>query len=123
MKAGMLCALVLMTMATMLASLGQAQPATPASAAANSASNARDDIVPRLVLAHVSLRDAVTTLATQANLTVVFDPALLNQVAPDVDVTWRDVTARQALQALLDSHGLEVTTSPGNILRVGKKTP
>lgn len=112
-----------MATVTMLASLTQAQPATPAtaSAAANSTSNDGDDIVPRVVLAHVSLRDAVTTLAKQANLTVVFDPALLNQVAPNVDVTWKNVTARQALEALLDNYGWEMTQIPGSSARIGAR--
>jgi hypothetical protein len=111
-------------MVILLASLAQAQPATPGAAptGANSAANAGDDIVPKLVLADVAPRDAVTTLATQAHLTVEFDPALLNQVAPNVNVAWSDVTARQALQALLDNYGWQLTQTAGSSGRIAART-
>jgi hypothetical protein len=66
-------------------------------------------------------------LAVLAGINIEFDPALLNQKAadgtpippPKANEKWKDVTARQALQALLDNYGLEMTQIPGNpILRV-----
>jgi hypothetical protein len=124
MKAGMVYTLVLMAVATLLSSLAQAQPATPATAseAANSVSNAADNIVPRLAMDDVSPPDAVTMLAKQANLAIAIDPVLLKHVAPKVRVSWKNVTARQALEALLDNYGWQMTQIPGNpIFRISAK--
>ena len=72
----------------------------------------------------VPLCDAVTALAKQASMNIQFDPALLNQTAPHVTRKWTHVTARQALQSLLDTYGWQMAQIPGNpIFRVVSKNP
>jgi len=63
-----------------------------------------DSDIPVIAFDGVSLRDAVTALAKQTGRKISFDPALLNQTAPDVSVKWRQVTANQALDALLANY-------------------
>ena len=66
----------------------------------------------------VPLTDAISSLSFQAGLNIQFDPRLANTDDVKVTATWTNVTARQALQALLDGHGLKVIQIPGNpILR------
>jgi hypothetical protein len=84
---------------------------------------AGDEIIPMVVLSRTSLRDAVTTLAKQANLNLQFDPALPSQNAPNVDERWRNVTPLQALQALLDNYGWQMTREPGPIALIGAMDP
>jgi len=74
----------------------------------------------------VSLTDAITPLALQAGQNIVFDPALL--MAPDgrpipppqVTVKWRNITAMQALHALLDNYGWQLVWDPRT--KVGRVT-
>ncbi len=67
------------------------------------------------------LLDAIRTLALHAELNIQFEPGL---ASPPVTEKWKDVTARQVLQALLGKYGLKITRIPGNpILRIGVKVP
>jgi type II secretory pathway component GspD/PulD (secretin) len=74
----------------------------------------------------VALTDAITPLALQAGQNIVFDPSLL--MAPDghpiappqVTVKWRKITAIQALHALLDNYGWQLTWDPST--KVGRVT-
>lgn len=69
-------------------------------------------VIPLLVLDSVPLTEAVTRIAEAARLTVSLDPKVS---APAIDpqgsvsFRWERVTARQALAALLDNYGLEMT--------------
>ena len=130
MKLKLLNWLVLVAVATALTDPVLARPDT----ASNSASTAADEIVPVVELDSASLRDAIVVLAKEAHLDVQFDPKLLQTNGPDghsipiippvVNVKWTNVTARQALQALLDKHGLEMMSTPGSpILRVVSMNP
>lgn len=69
-------------------------------------------VIPLLVLESVPLTEAVTRIAEAARLTLSLDPKVS---APAIDTQgsvsfrWERVTARQALAALLDNYGLEMT--------------
>ena len=76
----------------------------------------------------VALTDAIRSLALQAGLNIIFDPSLL--VAPDghpipppqVTEKWRNLTAMQAMQALLDTWGWRlVWDSNTKVGRITKK--
>jgi hypothetical protein len=72
----------------------------PASAVGSSGTNA---VLPAITLDMVPLDEAVRVLAVQAQLRVAVGLA----GAPSmVSVRWKNVTARQALAALLDNYGL-----------------
>jgi type II secretory pathway component GspD/PulD (secretin) len=76
----------------------------------------------------VALTDAIRSLALQAGLNIIFDPNLL--VAPDghpipppqVTEKWRNLTAMQAMQALLDTWGWQLAwDSRTKVGRITKK--
>jgi len=92
------------------------------------------EILQTVVFKDTPLPDAVNTLALQANLNIQFDPKLLTTVGPDghaipitqpaVTATWKDLTAKQALAALLDSYGWQLVRDPRSpIGRVTAKDP
>ena len=64
----------------------------------------------------LELPNAIRQLALLANLNIQFDPRLLNVVGPDgrpvpppkVTEKWKNVTAAQALKALLDNWGWQM---------------
>ena len=77
-----------------------------------------------MTIEDISLGDAIQQMALQAGLNIIFDPRLANRQDVKVSVKWKNVTARQALQALLDDHGLEITQAPGMpIFRIVAKNP
>jgi hypothetical protein len=93
-----------------------------------------DDIAPLITFDGAPLTDAVNALALQANLNIQFDPKLLNTIGPDgrpvpispplITAKWKNVTAKQALQALLDNWGWQLITNPLNpIGRITAKDP
>jgi hypothetical protein len=84
---------------------------------------AGDQAAPVMALSAVPLTDAVRALALQAGLNIQFDPRLANlKDAPNVTEKWRNVTARQAMQALLDNYDWHMTQIPGNpIFRIGAR--
>jgi hypothetical protein len=98
----------------------------------NGEAAATNQVRPEIALNDISLMDAIGQLARQARLNIEYDPALVNRKAADgtlimsskVVEKWKNVTARQALQALLDGHGLEITQAPGlPIYRIAAKNP
>jgi len=71
--------------------------------------------VPRFAVRNAPLRDAIQTLAKQAELNVIFDPELESDrggpngrsiLQTPLNLDWEDVTAEAALNTLLDTHGL-----------------
>jgi type IV pilus assembly protein PilQ len=101
--------------------------AAPPAAAITNAPDAGGSIVN---FDEVDLPEAIRALARQAGLNIQFDPKLW--VAPDgkpvqpptVTVKWRDVSAMQALQALLDNWGLQMVSDPKTpIVRITIKNP
>jgi hypothetical protein len=98
----------------------------------NGPAAAGDEVVTDIAMEKVALIDGVRTLALQAKLNIQFDPGLMNQKAADgslnvssiITQKWRNVTARQVLQELLDKHGWQMTQTPGiPIVRIVAKSP
>ena len=120
-------AVILAVLAPCLAAVGQtapqpvAAPTAPMAAPESPATNAiAGEEVADVLLEDVSLPDAIRSLARQANLNIEFDPKLLNATGPDgrpilpptVSEKWRQITATQALQALLDNYGWQMVMDP-----------
>jgi type IV pilus assembly protein PilQ len=110
----------------------QEPTASSTTAAALAGTTGGDEVVASLLLDDLPLPNAVRQLATYAHLNIAFDPRLLNQVAPDghpipppiVQETWKNVTALQALQFLLDLYGWQLEREPNNpIAKVVMKDP
>jgi hypothetical protein len=93
-------------------------------ASTNGAAVEGNQVIPDMTIEDISLGDAIQQMALQAGLNIIFDPRLANRQDVKVSVKWKNVTARQALQALLDDHGLEITQAPGMpIFRIVAKNP
>jgi type II secretory pathway component GspD/PulD (secretin) len=129
-------AIILAILAPCLAAVAQTPPQTtpplepPLGGAGITATNAPaagDDVVD-VVVEGVPLPDAIQTLALQAGLNIQFDPKLINLVGPDgrvipppsVTQKWHNLTAKQALQALLDNYSWQMVWDPAT--RVGRVT-
>jgi type II secretory pathway component GspD/PulD (secretin) len=90
-------------------------------------------VIPLIVMEDVPLTDAIRNLARQANLNYMLDPKLgYGQPAPDgkimpqpsVSIRWENITAEQALNALLNNYSLQlVEDSKSRIARVTVKDP
>jgi hypothetical protein len=90
----------------------------------NGAAAAGNEIIPEIAFEGVPLPDAINTLAQESGLNIQFDPRLAE--SPDVKVTvkYKNVTARQVLQSLLDNYGWQITQIPGlPIFRIASKNP
>src|SRR5450759_2561938 len=89
----------------------------PAPEAATPSSIAQPDaIIPLIVMDDVPLTDAIRNLARQSGLNYMLDPKIaFGQVGPDgkatpqpsVSIRWENITAEQALAALLNNYGLQ----------------
>ena len=77
--------------------LGMAAPPAP-----------QDEVLPLVELENVRLPDALHQFARKARLNVILDPRLsappYNEMT--VSVRWENVTAREALEAVLENYGL-----------------
>ena len=80
-----------------------------------------DEIVPLIQIDEAPLPDAIKTLARQAGLNFQFDPRILNPPAdaagkvpsqPPVSFRWENVTAMEALLALLENYNLQIVRDP-----------
>jgi len=75
---------------------------------------AKDEVIPLIEMENVPLTDAIRQIARKARLNILLDPKLS---APPYDrmtvsIRWQEVTAREALDALLDNYGLVLVGSP-----------
>ena len=105
--------------------------ATPAPVATNAAPAA--PVIPLIVMDDVPLTDAIKNLARQAGLNYMLDPKISfgqpgpnGQPAPQpsVSIRWENITAEQALQALLNNYSLQLIEDPKTkIARVTTKDP
>jgi general secretion pathway protein D len=98
----------------------QSAPAAPAAAGkkADDASTVPvrpDEVVPLIVIDDVPLTDAIRNLARQAGLNLMFDPRVTAVGADgrqtnqhNVSIRFENVTAQQALDAVLDNYGLRL---------------
>ena len=92
-----------------------------------------DTIIPLIVMDDVPLTDAIKNLARQAGLNYMLDPKVnFGQVGPDgkvvpqpiVSIRWENVTAAQALNALLSNYNLQLVDDPkSKIQRITVKDP
>jgi type II secretory pathway component GspD/PulD (secretin) len=121
------------------AGLAQTNPPAaevPASAPALAATNGpaqRGMVIPLIIMDEVPLTDAIGNLARQASLNYMMDPKLgYGQPGPDgrivpqpgVTLRWENVTAEQALNALLNNHNLQMVDDPKTrIARITLKDP
>jgi len=105
--------------ASMLTATGAAQPGA---------------IIPIIVMDEAKLTDAIRNLARMASLNYMLDPKIgFGQIGPDgktltpepsVTIRWENITAAQALEALLANYDLQIVEDPkSKIARVTKKDP
>ncbi len=114
-------------------------PAQPAATAADAAATDTNSpvvpgaVIPLIVMDDVPLTDAIKNLARQAALNYILDPKVaFGQPGPDgrpipqpsVSIRWENVTAGQALNALLSTYSLQMVEDPkSKIARVTLKDP
>lgn len=79
--------------------------------------SANDEVIPLIEMRDVPLDDAIRQVARTARMNVILDPRLSQTPynAMTVSVRWENVTAREALIALLDHHGLMLVESPRSL--------
>ncbi len=109
--------------------LAQAQAAAPAAdqpkadAAPAPAPNANEP-VPLIVIDEVPLTDAIRNLARQSNLNIQFDPRITSTNQPNVSIRFENVTAQEALTAVLENYNLAMVKDPkAKIARITIKDP
>jgi len=108
---------------------------TPATStpAVNTTMSTNAPIIPLIVMDDVPLTDAIKNLARQAGLNYMLDPKIgYGQPGPDgrptpqpsVSIRWENVTAEQALNALLNNYSLQLVEDPKTkIARVTVRDP
>jgi len=83
-------------------------------------------ILPLVVMDEVPLATAIRNLARHAGLNYLLDPRTQlcgQEPQPSVTIRWENVTARQALAALLNNYNLERVNSPQGFARIQPKDP
>jgi type II secretory pathway component GspD/PulD (secretin) len=111
-----------------------AEPApTFASGTTSAGTTTSAPIIPLIVMDDVPLTDAIRNLARQASLNYMLDPRIgFGQPGPDgkpapqptVSLRWENITAEQALNALLNNYNLQLIDDPKtHIARVTMKDP
>ena len=107
---------------------------TPSTEPAKAASTAQPGAaIPLIVMDDVPLTDAIRNLARQAGLNYMLDPKIgFGQTGPDgkpaaqpsVSIRWENITAEQALTALLNNYTLQLVEDPkSKIARISTKDP
>jgi len=100
------------------------KPADKPAAAKDAQAAAPDEVVPLIVIDEVPLTDAIRNLARQSNLNFQFDPRVTSSNQPTVSIRFENVTAAEALQAVLDNYNLQLVKDPRTrIARVTIKDP
>jgi len=110
------------------------QPPTTAPAPAqNTGTPQPGAVIPLIVMDDVPLTDAIKNLARQAGLNYMLDPKIgFGQPGPDgkvvaqpsVSIRWENITAEQALNALLNNYSLQlVDDAKTHIARITIKDP
>ncbi len=108
-------------------------PAVDAAAATAGSTAQPGAVIPLIVMDDVPLTDAIRNLARQAGINYMLDPKIgFGQAGPDgkptaqpnVSIRWENITADQALNALLNNYSLQLTEDPkSKIARVTVKDP
>lgn len=99
--------------------------ATPATGAAvTSAVAGANDIIPLIQIEDVPLTDAIRNLARQSSLNFQFDPRVTVSNQPNISIRFENVTAGEALNAVLDNYNLVLAKDTrSKIARVTVKDP
>lgn len=115
------------------AATAAATPAVVPADAAGAPAPVPGAIIPLIVMDDVPLTDAIKNLARQAALNYMLDPRVaFGQIGPDgkpvpqptVSIRWENVTAQQALYALLSNYNLQLAEDPkSKIARITVKDP
>jgi type II secretory pathway component GspD/PulD (secretin) len=110
-----------------------APASSPAPADGAASSMQPGAVIPLIVMDDVPLTDAIKNLARQAGLNYMLDPKVaFGQIGPDgkpipqptVSIRWENVTAEQALNALLSNYNLQlVEDTKSKIARITVKDP
>ena len=82
-----------------------------------SAPPVEDEVIPLIEMENIPLVDAIRQLARKAHQNIVIDPKVT--VVFDratVSIRWHDVTAKEALTALLDNYDLVLVETPRRTL-------
>ena len=96
---------------------------TPAPAAGGGVAKP-DETVPLIVIDDVPLTDAIRNLARQSALNFQFDPRVTTSNQPNVSIRFENVSAQEALLAVLDNYSLVLAKdSKSKIARVTIKDP
>lgn len=102
----------------------ESAPAEQAGGATPAAATPKADEGTLIVIDDVPLTDAIRTLARQSNLNFQFDPRVTSSNQPNVSIRFENVTAQEALNAVLDNYGLTLVKEPkAKIARVTIKDP
>ncbi len=109
----------------------QAAPAQPVPAVQTNAlleiarTNASNELVPLIVIDDVPLVDAVKNLARQAGLNYLPDPKIATVTnQPNVTMRLENVTAQDALMAVLETYNLQIVQDPRiKVARITTKDP
>ena len=82
--------------------------------AASPSAVTQDQVIPLVQMENVRLPDALQQMARKARLNVILDPRLSTPPFNDmtVSIRWENVTAREALTALLDNYDLTLVEVP-----------
>lgn len=111
-----------------------AAEAAPAEVTSEVAANPQPGVnIPLIVIDDTPLLDAIRNLARQANINLIIDPKVsYGQMGadgkaiaqPSVSIRWENITAAQALSALLGNYGLQAMEDPKiKITRITVKDP
>src|SRR5687767_9295601 len=84
----------------------------PADKPATDAAAPGDEVVPLIVIDEVPLTDAIRNLARQSNLNFQFDPRVTSSNQPTVSIRFENVTAAEALTAVLENYNLQLVRDP-----------
>jgi type II secretory pathway component GspD/PulD (secretin) len=108
-----------------LAGSGPKPDEAPAGKAAAAPAAKAGEIVPLIVIDDVALLDAIKNLARQTGINFQFDPRVTVQSnQPNVTVRFENVTAEDALAAVLDNYGLTMQADlKTHISRITVKDP
>ena len=80
------------------------------------------EALPLIQFENAPLRDVITALARQLELNLIFDPAIQPQLGSAVNLRLENVSASDALQALLDNHRLVAMRVPTqNLVRITRR--
>ncbi len=97
---------------------------TAAAQPSGGAASKAEETVPLIVIDDVPLTDAIRNLARQSALNFQFDPRVTTSNQPNVSIRFENVSAQEALLAVLDNYSLVlVKDNKSKIARVTIKDP